>query len=122
MRLPIQLAMTYPDRMPCPAPALDLTTCGALSFSKPDMEAFPCLALARQCAKEGGTACPVMNGANEEAVALFLADRIGFYDIYDLVAKAVDTVPFIREPSLEQILESDAIARQAVRAAAANRG
>ena len=122
MRLPIQLAMTYPDRMPCPAPALDLTTCGALSFSKPDMEAFPCLALARQCAKEGGTACPVMNGANEEAVALFLADRIGFYDIYDLVAKAVDTVPFIRDPELEQILESDALARQAVRTAAANRG
>ena len=122
MRLPIQLAMTYPDRMPCPAPALDLTACGALSFSKPDMEAFPCLALARQCAREGGTACPVMNGANEEAVALFLADRIGFYDIYDLVAKAVDTVPFIRDPELEQILESDALARQAVRAAAANRG
>ena len=122
MRLPIQLAMTYPDRMPCPAPALDLTTCGALSFSKPDMEAFPCLALARQCAREGGTACPVMNGANEEAVALFLADRIGFYDIYDLVAKAVDTVPFIREPELEQILQSDALARQVVRTAAANRG
>lgn len=122
MRLPIQLAMTYPDRMPSPAPALDLTTCGALSFSKPDMDAFPCLALARQCAKEGGTACPVMNGANEEAVALFLNDRIGFYDIYDLVAKAVDTVPFIRDPDLEQILESDALARQAVRTAAANRG
>jgi 1-deoxy-D-xylulose-5-phosphate reductoisomerase len=63
-----------------------------------------------------------MNGANEEAVALFLGDRIGFYDIYDLVAKAVDTVPFIRDPELEQILESDALARQAVRAAAANRG
>lgn len=114
MRLPIQLAMTYPDRVPCPAPALDLTTCGALSFSKPDMEAFPCLALARQCAAAGGTACPVMNGANEEAVALFLADKIGFYDIYDLVAAAVDSVPFIKDPSLEQILESDRLARAAV--------
>ena len=115
MRLPIQLAMTYPARVPCPAPALDLTTCGPLTFSKPDMVAFPCLALARDCAKTGGTACPVMNGANEEAVALFLADKIGFYDIYDLVSKAVDTVPFIGNPTLEEILEADRLARQAVK-------
>ena len=115
MRLPIQLAMTYPARVPCPAPALDLTTCGPLTFSKPDMEAFPCLALARDCAKTGGTACPVMNGANEEAVALFLVDKIGFYDIYDLVSKAVDTVPFIGNPTLEEILEADRLARQAVK-------
>jgi len=115
MRLPIQLAMTYPARVPCPAPALDLTTCGPLTFSKPDMEAFPCLALARQCAKTGGTACPAMNGANEEAVALFLDDQIGFYDIYDLVSKAVDTVPFIGNPTLEEILEADRLAREAVK-------
>ncbi len=121
MRLPIQLAMTYPDRAPCPAPALDLTACGALSFSKPDMEAFPCLALARQCAAAGGTACPVMNGANEEAVALFLADRIGFYDIYDLVSAAVDSVPFVKDPDLEQILEADRLARMAVVTAAKKR-
>ena len=80
MRLPIQLAMTYPERTSCPVEPLDLLTCGPLTFTKPDMEAFPCLALARACAKAGGTACPVMNGANEEAVALFLADQIGFYD------------------------------------------
>jgi 1-deoxy-D-xylulose-5-phosphate reductoisomerase len=55
-----------------------------------------------------------MNGANEEAVAMFLRDEIGFYDIYDKVSKAVDTVPFIREPSLEQILEADRLARLAV--------
>ena len=115
MRLPIQLAMTYPERMPCPAPALDLTTCGALTFTAPDMEAFPCLALARECAKRGGTACPVMNGANEEAVALFLNDEIGFYDIYNLVRYAVDTVPFIQHPILEEILEADRLARLAVR-------
>ena len=115
MRLPIQLAMTYPARVPCPAPALDLTACGPLTFSKPDMEAFPCLALARQCAKTGGTACPVMNGANEEAVALFLSDRIGFYDIYELVSKAVDAVPFIGNPTLEEILEADRLARAAVK-------
>ena len=117
MRLPIQLAMTYPERLPCPAPVLDLTTCGALTFTAPDMEAFPCLALARECAKQGGTACPVMNGANEEAVALFLSDEIGFYDIYSLVKRAVDTVPFIQHPTLEEILEADRLARLVVRQA-----
>lgn len=115
MRLPIQLAMTYPERMDCVVPKLDLTACPPLTFYKPDMEAFPCLKLARECARTGGTACPVMNGANEEAVALFLADKIGFYDIYELVSKAVDTVPFIQSPTLEQILESDRLARLAVR-------
>ena len=115
MRLPIQLAMTYPERKNCPVDALDLLTCGSLTFLQPDMDAFPCLALARKCAKLGGTACPAMNGANEEAVAMYLNDEIGFYDIYDLVSKAVDTVPFIQNPTLEQILETDRLARQAVR-------
>jgi len=115
MRLPIQLAMTYPEREKCPVDALDLLTCGDLTFAKPDMEAFPCLALARQCAKQGGTACPAMNGANEEAVAMYLRDEIGFYDIYDLVSNAVDAVPFIQNPTLEQILETDQLAREAVR-------
>ena len=115
MRLPIQLAMTYPARCPSPSPALDLTSCGALSFCKPDLEAFPCLALARECAQVGGTACSIMNGANEEAVAMFLRDEIGFYDIYARVADAVQKVPVIRQPNLEQILEADALARQAVK-------
>ena len=115
MRLPIQLAMTYPERKECPVDALDLLTCGSLTFLQPDMDAFPCLALARKCAKLGGTACPAMNGANEEAVAMYLNDEISFYDIYDLVSKAVDAVPFIQNPTLEQILETDRLARQAVR-------
>ena len=115
MRLPIQLAMTYPARSATPVDFLDLTTCGALTFAHPDMDAFPCLALARKCAAMGGTACPAMNGANEEAVALFLNDEIGFYDIYDLVSKAVDVVPFIAEPTLDEILEADRLAREAVR-------
>lgn len=115
MRLPIQLALTYPHRMESPAPKLDLTQCAALTFCHPDLEKFPCLALAMQCAKRGGTACPAMNGANEEAVALFLADKIGFYDIYRLVAQAVEQVPFIQNPTLEEILEADHLARQAVR-------
>ena len=118
MRLPIQLAMTYPERMPCPVDGLDLLTCGALTFSAPDMEAFPCFALARKCAQMGGTACPAMNGANEEAVAMFLNDEIGFYDIYRLVSNAVDATPFIKKPTLEQILEADRYARAQVRSEA----
>lgn len=117
MRLPIQLAVTYPERTDCPVEPLDLLTCGSLTFAPPDMDKFPCLELARECAKLGGTACPVMNGANEEAVAMFLNDEIGFYDIYRLVKHAVDTVPFVRYPTLEQILESDRLARVAVRQA-----
>ena len=115
MRLPIQLALTYPERTPCPVDGLDLLTCGSLTFSKPDMENFPCLALAYRCAKLGGTACPVMNGANEEAVAMYLRSEIGFYDIYRLVNAAVEAVPFIQNPTLEEILESDRLAREAVR-------
>ena len=116
MRLPIQLALTYPERIPCPVEPLDLLTCGPLTFCKPDMENFPCLALAYECAKKGGTACPAMNGANEEAVAMFLRNEIGFYDIYNLVSQAVEAVPFLQNPTLEEILEADRQARAAVRA------
>ena len=115
MRLPIQLALTYPQRQACPVDGLDLLTCGPLTFAAPDLENFPCLALAMECGRQGGTACPVMNGANEEAVALFLQDKIGFYDIYDLVSGAVAAVPFIQDPTLEEILESDRLAREYVR-------
>jgi 1-deoxy-D-xylulose-5-phosphate reductoisomerase len=115
MRLPIQLAMTYPQRLDCVVDPLDLLTCGPLTFVAPDMENFPCLRLARDCAKKGGNACAAMNGANEEAVAMFLRDEIGFYAIYDLVAAAVDAVPYIQNPTLDDILETDRLARLAVR-------
>lgn len=115
MRLPIQLALTYPERVSCPVEGLDLLSCGPLTFSKPDLENFPCLALAYRCAERGGTACPAMNGANEEAVAMFLRDEIGFYDIYRLVSQAVEAVPFVENPTLEEILEADRHAREAVR-------
>ncbi len=115
MRLPIQLALTYPQRTNCPVDGLNLTKCAALTFCEPDVENFPCLALARRCAKMGGTACAVMNGANEEAVALFLQDKIGFYDIYELVVKAVESVPNVTAPTLEDILEADRLAREIVR-------
>ena len=115
MRLPIQLAMTYPQRVKCPVEGLNLLGCGPLTFLPPDLESFPCLQLAFDCAKKGGTACPAMNGANEEAVAMFLKDEIGFYDIYRLVSQAVEAVPFIHNPTLEEILETDRLAREAVR-------
>ncbi len=115
MRLPIQLALTYPERMVCPVEPLDLIGCGPLTFAQPDLERFPCLALAMKCAKSGGTDCPAMNGANEEAVAMFLDDRIGFYDIYRLVSQAVEEVPHIQNPTLDEILEADRLAREAVR-------
>ncbi len=115
MRLPIQLALTYPERTVCPVDPLDLTACGSLTFCNPDLEAFPCLKLAMDCAKKGGTACPAMNGANEEAVSLYLQDKIGFYDIYRLVSGAVQADPFIADPDLDQILEADRLAREYVR-------
>ena len=113
MRLPIQLALTYPERCECPVEKLDLTA-QPLVFSHPDLESFPCLRLAMEAAKLGGTACPVMNGANEAAVALYLEDKIGFYDIYELVKGAMDAIPFIADPTLEQVLECDAQARKYV--------
>ncbi len=116
MRLPIQLALTYPQRISCPVEALDLLRCGPLTFDAPDLDAFPCLALAMECAQKGGTGCAVLNGANEEAVALFLADKIGFYDIHRLVSGAVRAVAFLQKPTLDDILEADRLARQYVRA------
>ena len=114
MRLPIQLALTYPERTECPVDGLDLTA-QPLTFSHPDLEAFPCLRLAMDAAKQGGTACPVMNGANEEAVAMYLRDEIGFYDIYELVSGAMEAIPFVADPTLEEILACDAAARAYVR-------
>ncbi len=115
MRVPIRLAMTYPQRVENPAAPLDLFSCGDLTFHKPDEEAFPCLALAKEAAQRGGTACAVMNGANEAAVALYLQDKIGFYDIPRLVRGAMDSVPFVEKPELQQILQADSAARAAVR-------
>lgn len=114
MRIPIQLALTYPERVASPSNRLDLTACGPLTFAKPDLDAFPCLALAMECAKKGGNACATMNGANEVAVALYLDNKIGFYDIYHLVKGAVDHVPYVEKPTLEEILEADRLARDYV--------
>ena len=112
MRLPIQYALTWPERLSGPADTLDLLTCGSLHFAPPDLETFPCLALAMQAAKTGGTAPAAMNGANEVAVARFLADEIGFYDIPRLVEDALSQVPVVPAPGLEEIQAADAAGRQ----------
>ena len=110
MRIPIGLAMTYPNRAHNPAPALDLLTCGPLTFDAIDETAFPCFVLAKQAAQLGGTACTALNAANEEAVGLFLQDKIGFYDIADAVEAAL-RLPVVQEPSLADIFEADRLAR-----------
>ena len=110
MRIPIGLAMTYPNRTHNPAPALDLLTCGPLTFDPIDETSFPCFALAKQAAVLGGTACTAMNAANEQAVALYLQDKIGFYDISDAVSAAL-TLPIQPSPSLDDIFEADRLAR-----------
>lgn len=114
MRIPIELSLTFPNRMESPAEGLDLLTCGPLTFDAPDLQSFPCLSLAMEAAKVGGTACVTLNGANEEAVARYLRDEIGFYDISDSIRYALDTLPVLQNPTLEQILEADQRARRAV--------
>ncbi len=114
MRLPIQLALTYPNRLESPVEALDLLGCGALTFQQPDEETFPCLKLARDAARLGGTAGAVLSGANEAAVSFYLQNIIGFYDIYELVRLAMEQVPYVEKPTLEEILEADRLARAVV--------
>ena len=114
MRIPIQLALTYPNRLPSPAKPLDLLSCGPLNFLPPDQENFPCLKYAKETVTTGGTACAILNGANEAAVGMFLKDEIGFNDIPRKVRHALDTVPVQPNPTLEDILEADRLARAAV--------
>ena len=114
MRLQIQYALTHPYRRPSPVKPLDLVACGALTFAAPDMEAFPCLRIAMEAAKTGGTACAILNGANEAAVNLFLQEKIVFGQIPELVSAALEHVASVQQPSLEEILQADALARTAV--------
>ena len=115
MKLPIRYALTYPQRAVTPDGTLDLLSCGALTFSAPDEEAFPCLRIAKQCAETGGTACAIMNGANEVAVAQFLRGEIGFNDIPRRVERALSRVAVKYQPSLADILEADRLGREAAR-------
>lgn len=112
MRLPIQYAMTWPERLESPARDMDIFSIPALTFQRPDPEAFRALKAALSAARTGGTACAVLNGANEEAVKLFLDGRIGFNDIADIADAALQKVPVIHDPCLEEILEADRLARE----------
>ncbi len=114
MRLPIQYALTWPARTAAVAEPLDLLNCGNLTFSPPDEETFPCLALAKEAARAGGTATAILNGANEEAVSLFLEGKLGFMDIPRLVERALAAVPIVQNPVLDEILQADAAARAVV--------
>ena len=115
MKLPIRYALTYPYRAATPDKPLDLLSCGPLTFSAPDEEAFPCLRIAKDCAAAGGTACAIMNGANEVAVAQFLRGEIGFNDIARRVERALSRVAVKYQPSLGDILEADRLGREAAR-------
>lgn len=111
MGLPIQLALTYPQRCPSMFRRLDFTTLRDLSFEAPDYEKTPCLKLAMDCARTGGTAPCVMSAANEVAVGLFLRHQLGYNRIYDAAASAVEKVGVVKDPDLETILAADAAAR-----------
>ena len=115
MCLPIQYAITYPDRMDSPCEALDFFKIGKLTFFEPDREAFPLLALAEQTAKAGGLLPCVMNAANEEAVALFLNGKISFTEIADLVSETVNQYRNPSEFGLSDIIEANFKTRELVR-------
>ena len=110
-------ALTYPDRGASQLPPLDLLSCPPLTFAPPDLDAFPCLRMAMDCARTGGSSCAVLNAANEEAVDLFCREEITLGQIPDLVARALDAVPCVSRPAMEEILDADRRARECVKEA-----
>ncbi len=114
MRIPIQYAISYPDRAPSPAKPLSLTEIGELHFAKPDTDTFRCLAICKEAMRRGGLAPAAANGANEAAVELFLNDRIGFLDIAELVGEAMERQQVCSSYTLEDVLEADKAAKEFV--------
>ncbi len=115
MRIPIQYALTYPNRLASNHERLDLCKINELTFIRPDFETFKCLALAYEAIKEDGTMPAVLNAANEIAVDLFLKGKIGFTEIAMLIEQTMRKHNNIKDPSLEDILESDVWAREYVK-------
>lgn len=115
MRLPIQYALTYPERLTIPDNELDLTKYGALTFEEPDTETFYALELAKRAGREGGTLATVFNGADEEAVKLFMAGKIKYLEITDAIEYAMNMHNNIINPSLSDIYSADREARELVR-------
>ena len=116
MRIPIQLALTYPERLPSPAKRLSLTDIGALTFGRADEQTFTCLAAAKKAISLDGNAPCAVNSANEAAVALFLKKKIGFLDIGEAVNGALEAVKYIPQPTLEDILNTKSAAEDYVAA------
>jgi 1-deoxy-D-xylulose-5-phosphate reductoisomerase len=122
MRLPIQYALLYPERPQNDLPRLDLARLGRLTFEAPDPARFPCLRLAAAAAERGGSLPAVMSAANEEAVALFLAERIRFDEIAVCIEETMAAHVPVREPSVEEVLAADAWSRKRVHEIADARG
>lgn len=121
MHIPIQYTLTYPHRFEgIETRSFDFVKAGRLDFDAPDLEKFPCLKLAFEAGKQGGTLPVVMNAANEEAVYLFLDKKISLWQIYEITKKMMDSHTNILNPSLEQILETDMIIRDFVKKSTAN--
>lgn len=118
MRIPIQLALTYPNRLPCPAKKLSLFETGALTFDKADEDTFRCLSAAKRAVFAGGTAPCVVNSANEAAVALFLEGKIKFLDIGDIVTEALETLKIVQAPTIDDIMSAKDAAEEFVAARA----
>ena len=114
MRIPIQYAITYPNREPSPVAELNLAQIGNLSFFEPDYETFKCLTACKKAFKMGGVATAIANGANEEANALFRQGKIKFLDIGELVSGAVDNVENFTPKTVDDVLKADALARKYV--------
>ena len=114
MVVPIQYALTFPDRWPAPHARVDWTAVGRLDFSAPEMDRYPCLGLAFDALRAGGTAPTILNAANEKAVAQFLDGQIRFTDIARRVGHALETLPTAADTSLESLAHADAAGRRAV--------
>ncbi len=114
MRLPIQYALLYPERYDSHLPRVNILDVGSLDFNAPDTKRFPALRIAREAACAGGTMPAVMNAADEVAVAAFLAHKVGFTDIIELVEKTMSAHVPVDEPTLEEILQADMWAREYV--------
>lgn len=114
MRIPIQYALTYPERYPSPVGELDLSEIGKLTFYKPDYEVFDCLGICREAITLGGLYPAAVNSANEEANRLFREGKIGFTDLARLIRTAFDVTPDKKDYTLDDIFETDKVARQAV--------
>ena len=114
MKVPIQYALSYPDRWPAPHERIDWSAMRSFDFEEPDLEKFPCLGLAYDALREGGSAPAVLNAANEQAVALFLEGKLGFTEIPGMIEEALRRADLVRAPTLDDLAECDAAARSLV--------